>query len=74
MKNIGFSIIILGAILIIIGLVFLFQDKIPFLGKLPGDISIKGKNTSFYFPVVTCIVISIVLSIALNLISKFFKH
>ena len=43
------------------------------LGRLPGDIRIEGKNGSFYFPVVTCIVISILLTIILNVITRFFN-
>ncbi len=73
MKSIGISIIIFGLVLIVIGFVLFFYDKIPFIGKLPGDISWKGKNTSVYFPVTTCIIISIILSILLNVFSSFFK-
>lgn len=73
MKSIGLSIIITGVVIIIIGLTFMLHDKVPFFGKLPGDISIKGKNTSFFFPVTTCIILSIIISIILNIISKLFK-
>lgn len=73
MKTIGIFIIVMGIILIIIGLLFIFYDKIPMIGKLPGDIKITGKSSSFYFPITTCIIISIVLSILLSLFSKFFK-
>ena len=59
----GRILIVIGIILIIVGLAFLFADKIPFLGKLPGDIYIKKENFSFYFPVTTSIVISIILTI-----------
>lgn len=55
---------VLGAILIVVGALISLGDRLPFrLGRLPGDIAYHGKNTSFYFPVVTCIVISIVLSL-----------
>jgi hypothetical protein len=73
MKSIGMSIIFLGIVLVVIGIIFLFYNKIPFIGKLPGDISFKSKNSSFYFPVTTCIIISIVLSVLLNLFFRFFK-
>ena len=66
----GKTLILLGAVLIVLGAVFLLAPKIPFLGKLPGDIHLKGKNWSFSFPVVTCIVISIVLTLLLNLFSR----
>ena len=66
----GKTLILLGAVLMILGVVFLVAPKIPFLGKLPGDIHLRGKNWSFSFPVVTCIVISIVLTLLLNLFSR----
>lgn len=48
----------------------LWGPRVPWLGKLPGDIHIEGKRTSFYFPVVTCIIISFVLSFIINLFRK----
>jgi len=73
MKSLGIAIIVFGGILIITGLIFVFSDKIPFLGRLPGDIRVKGENSSFYFPKATCIIISIVLSVLLNLFFRFFR-
>ncbi len=66
----GKFLIILGVILIIVGLVVQFFNDIPFLGKLPGDIHIKRENFSFYFPIATSILISLVLSLILYLINK----
>jgi len=66
-SSFGKILIMLGAILILVGVVVLILGKIPFIGKLPGDIFIKGEHGSFYFPIVTCIVISVVLSIIMNL-------
>ncbi|MCE2454060.1 MAG: DUF2905 domain-containing protein [Nitrospinae bacterium] len=66
----GKALILLGAVLMVLGVVFVLAPKIPFLGKLPGDIHLRGKNWSFSFPVVTCIVISIVLTLLLNLFSR----
>ncbi len=66
----GKTLILLGAVLMVLGVIFLVAPKIPFLGKLPGDIHLRGKNWSFSFPVVTCIVISIVLTLLLNLFSR----
>ena len=73
MKSIGITILVFGGIFIFIGLAFIYYDKIPFIGRLPGDIRVKGENSSFYFPITTCIIISIVLSILLNLFYRFFK-
>jgi hypothetical protein len=66
----GKLLIITGAIIVIIGVVLLFADKIPFIGRLPGDIYIKKKNFTIYIPLAT----SILLSILLSLIFYFFKH
>ena len=59
----GKILIVTGLIFIVVGLAFLFADKIPFLGKLPGDIYIKRERFTFYFPIATSIIISIILTI-----------
>jgi len=70
----GKSIIFIGIIIVIIGVILLYSDKLPFnLGKLPGDISYKKEGFSFYFPITTSILISLVLSIFYYLFSRFFK-
>ena len=66
----GKTLILLGAVLIVLGAAIILAPKIPFLGKLPGDVHLRGKNWSFYFPVVTCVVISVLLTILLNLFSR----
>ncbi len=63
--------IILGIVLIIAGAIILFIPKLPFLGRLPGDIVIKRQNFTFYFPLATSIVISIIISLILYVIGKF---
>ncbi|PIQ88881.1 MAG: hypothetical protein COV72_06285 [Candidatus Omnitrophica bacterium CG11_big_fil_rev_8_21_14_0_20_42_13] len=57
------ALVIFGIVLVIIGLLLTFFNKLPFLGRLPGDIYIQKKNFTFYFPVTTSILISIVLLI-----------
>ncbi|KML29851.1 hypothetical protein B1R96_23790 [Priestia aryabhattai] len=57
--------ITLGGILVVIGLLW------QFVGKLPGDIFIKKGNTTFYFPIVTCILVSVVLSLIFYVIGRF---
>ncbi|HUL01193.1 MAG TPA: DUF2905 domain-containing protein [Nitrospirota bacterium] len=64
-------IIITGVVLIILGIVLLGIQKLPFGGKLPGDILIKRENFTFYLPLTTCIIISLIFSIILYLIGKF---
>ncbi len=71
MYDLAKIIIILGVVLIIVGVMLLFIQKLPFLGKLPGDIVIKKPNFTFYFPLTTSIIISIVISLILYLIGKF---
>jgi hypothetical protein len=68
-KDFAKIIIIFGIIFILIGIIFYFSDKLP-LFKLPGDIVIKRKNFTIYIPLVTMIVISIILTIILNLIFR----
>ncbi len=65
--QVGLMLIILGAILVTAGFLVLFIDKIPFIGRLPGDINVFGKGWSFHFPIVTGIILSIILTIILNL-------
>jgi len=62
---------LLGSAIIAAGLIVLIAPKIPWLGRLPGDIDLKDKNVRVYFPIVTCIMLSILLTIVLNLISLF---
>lgn len=68
--DMGRMLISLGAIMVLVGLGMMLIGKIPGLGKLPGDIFIRGEHRSFYFPIVTCLIISVVLSILLNLFHR----
>lgn len=70
MLEIGRSLILLGIALVLVGAVVSFIAKVPGIGKLPGDILIQGKNFSFYFPIVTCILISFFVSLFFWLIGK----
>ena len=68
--HIGKMLILLGAVIVIVGLLLLFIEKIPFLGKLPGDMSFNWGNTRIYFPIVTCLVISVILSLIFSLFKR----
>ncbi len=59
--------IITGLLLVLFGLFLFLVGKIPYLGRLPGDIVIKKENFTFYFPLATCIVLSILFTLLLNL-------
>ena len=69
MGQIGRSLIVLGALLALVGLALVFGERLG-LGRLPGDLVWRRKNTTVYFPIVTSIVVSLVLTILLNLIFR----
>jgi len=66
----GKLLVLFGLMIVGIGVLLMFFDKIPFFGKLPGDISIKKENFQFYFPITTSIVISIAVSLIVWLVSS----
>jgi uncharacterized membrane protein HdeD (DUF308 family) len=68
LKNMWKSLIYMGIILIVIGILGYFFEKFNF--KLPGDILIKKENFTFYFPIVTWIILSIILTLILNIFKK----
>jgi hypothetical protein len=63
MTELGKWVTLLGLVLVVVGLCFWFGPKIPWLGKLPGDISVERENFRFYFPLTTCIPISLILTL-----------
>ncbi len=71
MAGLGKIFLILGITLIVAGILLISFHKIPFIGKLPGDILIKKDNFTFYFPMATSIIISIFLTLIFLLFSKF---
>ena len=73
LNYLGKFLVIAGFALIGLGIMLLFSDKIPFLGKLPGDIVLEKRSFTFYFPIATSILISIVLSIVFYLLGYFKK-
>ena len=62
--------IVLGVVLALVGGLFLLVGKIPFLGRLPGDIVLRRENWSFYFPLTTSILISLVLTLLFSLFGR----
>jgi len=69
MQLIGRSLVVFGLLMVCLGMLLMFYDKIPFIGKLPGDINVKKDNFQFYFPITTSVIISIILSLIMWLIS-----
>ena len=67
MREVGKLLIVLGGVTVVVGVLVLLAARIPWLGRLPGDIVVQRGPVTFYFPVVTSIVVSILLTILLNL-------
>ncbi len=69
--SIGRILIAIGLIVLIAGFIVSFGDRLPLrIGRLPGDIVIRAKNSVFYFPLVTCLLLSVVLSFILWLLGR----
>jgi hypothetical protein len=68
---VGRALIIIGLVLVAAGFLVMLGDRLPIkLGRLPGDIVIKGKNSTFYFPLMTCLLLSVLLSLVSWIVSK----
>ena len=73
-RELGRALLVLGGFFVVTGALLYFGGKLPFrLGKLPGDIVHRGEHTTFYFPIVTCLVLSAALSLFLWLASRFHR-
>jgi uncharacterized membrane protein YidH (DUF202 family) len=74
--QLGKFLVVVGVLLVAVGLLLMAGAKFPFfgLGRLPGDIAYKGKNVQFYFPIVTCLVLSVVLTLVWWVISLLTKR
>jgi hypothetical protein len=72
LRELGKALLIFGVVLAAVGAVLLLGGRLPFrLGRLPGDIYYTGRNTTFYFPIVTCIIVSAALTLLFWLIALF---
>jgi len=69
-SSLGRLLVIAGVSLAAVGVVVLLAGKVPFLGRLPGDIVYHQGGTTFYFPLVTCLLLSLILSLLLNLLRR----
>ena len=70
MSGFGRSLIILGLVIVLAGIIVSLAGKFPWLGRLPGDISIKRENFSLYFPLATCLLISALFSVIIWLFRR----
>lgn len=72
LREMGRLLVVIGLLLVGAGLLLRFGGKLPFrLGRLPGDISYSGRHGTFYFPIVTCIVLSLALTLILWIVNSF---
>ena len=69
-SGLGKMLVLLGVFIIVMGLLLLLGEKIPWIGRLPGDILIKRERFTFHFPIVTSILISIILTLLFTLFRK----
>jgi hypothetical protein len=70
-RELGRALLMLGGLLILVGAFFYFGGKLPFRpGRLPGDVVHEGQHTAFYFPIVTCLLLSVGLSLLFWLLSR----
>jgi hypothetical protein len=74
MIDVGRLLIILGFIIVALGIVILLAGRLPFIGHLPGDILLRRGGGSFYFPLVTCLLFSIALTVVLNVLTLIFRR
>jgi len=70
MSDLGRMLLVVGGLLAAVGLVMLLAGKVPFLGRLPGDIVYRKGGTTVYIPLVTCLLLSLILSLLLNLFRR----
>jgi hypothetical protein len=68
--ELGRALVIFGAVIVVIGGVLMLADKLPFIGRLPGDIMVKKGNFTLYAPLMTGLILSLLLTLALNLWSR----
>ena len=72
-NTLGKYLIVIGALLILAGIIiYFFYSKLQWIGRLPGDIRIEKENFKFYFPITTMLLASLVISLLVRLIRKFF--
>ena len=72
LDSFGKMLLVVGVLIAVVGVVFMLGGRIPWLGNLPGDVAIERGNSRFYFPIVTSIVVSILLTIVLNVAFRLF--
>ncbi len=70
MQPLGWSLIVLGAVILVAGVVIVLGPRVPILGHLPGDITIKGDNVTVFIPLGTMLLVSVIVSVVLGLLNR----
>lgn len=70
MSDLGRMLIVVGVVIALIGLLFTLGGRLPWLGRLPGDITIRRGNVTFYFPLVTSLLLSVILTVIVWLVGR----
>jgi len=68
--ELGRALIVFGAVVVLVGVALLFADRVPFLGRLPGDIVVRKGGFTLYAPIVSGLILSLVVTLVLNLLSR----
>ena len=71
--DLGRTLLIVGGLIVLLGLALMLGNKIPFLGKLPGDLRIQREGFSCTFPLATCLLVSLVLTVLLNIVLRILR-
>jgi hypothetical protein len=72
LREIGKTLLVIGAVLVGFGMLLLSGVRLPYrIGRLPGDIVVQGRNGSFYFPIVTCIIVSLLFTLVMWILNLF---
>ena len=71
MQPLGRVLVLMGGLTLLLGLGLMFSDRIPYLGKLPGDINIKRENFEVHIPIATSVLLSVLVSVILWIVSQF---
>jgi len=74
LSSLGKLLLLFAVVIGIIGLLLIIMGNVPFLGKLPGDVVIRRGGSTFFFPIVTCIILSVVLTVLINLVLWIFRR
>ena len=74
LDNLGRTLFVVGLSLAALGLVLWLAGRVPFLGRLPGDISLRGENFSCFFPLATMLLLSLALTVLVNLVGWFLRR